>query len=180
MSTQSKTSIDIDFVDRLKSLPLFKHVGESNIHNLKFDYRQLSSVNDVNNQLNSTNWENFTLESRNRLTVYLIARRNKDYQAWNELTEAYKKELSYFEPLVNDFVEQSKIDKVFVHDFNWIFLALCMENHYSKLDSDIPILFQYFLPLYEAGHIPCGWQGAITEDHKGKPIDITKGILLVY
>lgn len=57
---------------------------------------------------------------------------------------------------------------------------MCMENHYQKIAPRLSIFFLDFLPLYKAGHIPCGWEGPVQEEYTGKPIDKTVGILLVY
>jgi hypothetical protein len=180
MSKPSLTSIDETFLQKLKSLPLFQHIGEDSVPETKFNQQRLNNVQEVNKQLQSIDWENFTLEARNRLTIYLHEKYPKEDSLWNTITNAYKSELLYFKPVVNKCMIINNLDEIFAHDFDWIFLAMCMENHYQRIAPRIPIFFQYFLPIYEAGHIPCGWNGRADEEYTGKPVDISNGILMVY
>ena len=174
------TSPDRNFIERLKAIRWFQRCEQSpdGLH-LKFSYRQIQDRAEVDENIKSLTWENFTLEASNRLTSYLHHNRNKEYQAWNTITDAYKKELPFFESQVQAFAETNGIACV-LDDFNCIVLGMCMENHYYKIAPHLPIFFQYLLPLYEKGHIPCGWQGEVEEEFTGKPVDLTKGIPLIY
>lgn len=167
-------------VDALKNAPLFTRCGQAETLDLKFSYAFLPTINAVNESLLAAEWESFTLEARNRLTSYLSLRRPREYQAWNAVTEQYKRELSTFDAAVQAFIGSSHLDPIFKHDFDWIILSMCMESHYQQLDTRIPILFQHLLPIYQAGHIPCGWRGEIQEDPSGKPMNLASGTLLIY
>lgn len=180
MSHQNLTALDEAFLQRLKNLPLFQHLGEDSIPETTFTQRRLTSSQEVNKHLQSITWGNFTLEARNRLTAYLAKKHPKEDALWNPLTKAYKAELLYFEPIVDGVISHHSMDKKFSHSFFWNILAMCMENHYQRIAPRLPPFFLDFLPLYEAGHIPCGWEGPVQEEYTGKPIDKSTGILLVY
>ncbi|UOQ55549.1 hypothetical protein [Hymenobacter cellulosivorans] len=180
MSKPDLTTPDQAFLQRLKDLPLFQHLGEYSIPETTFTQRRLPSSQEVNKHLHSITWENFTLEARNRLTMYLSKKHPKEDRLWNAITEAYKPELSYFKPTIEKYMREYHLDDAFAHDFDWNILGMCMENHYQKIAPRLPSFFLDFLPLYEAGHIPCGWEGPVQEEYTGKPIDKSAGILLVY
>lgn len=167
-------------VDTLKNAPLFTRCGQVDSLPVAFPYEFLTSVQKVNESLLAPDWENFTLEARNRLTTYLSKRKPREYNSWNEVTERYKRDLTTFDALVQELIGRQHIDPVFKHDFDWIVLAMCMEGHYYQVDAHLPVLFQQLLPVYEMGHIPCGWRGQITEDHTGKSMQLSSGTLLVY
>jgi hypothetical protein len=181
MQPASSLAIDHEFVGRLRQLPLFARGGQLITASLPFRYRQVQELRRVNELLASDAWESFTLEAQNRLTTFLSRRHAKHYQAWNEVALAYKQELQYLRPLAHRFAAASGLDAlIFESDCQWIFLGLCMENHFARLDAQTPVLFQHLLPLYQAGHLPCGWDGAISEDFTGRPVDLSAGTLLVF
>jgi hypothetical protein len=180
MGKTNLITLDEAFVQRLKELPLFQHLGEDSIPDTKFKQHRLTTILEVNKHLQTLAWENFTLEARNRLTTYLSNKYSKEDVRWNTITEAYKAELLHFEPIVENYTSRGHMDKSFSHSFFWNILAMCMENHYQKTAPRLPIFFLDFLPLYETGHVPCGWDGPVQEEYTGKPIDKSVGTLLVY
>lgn len=180
MSKLNLTAPDEGFLQKLRVLPLFQQLGKDSVPETKFTQQRLTDAEEANKELQATDWESFTLEARNRLTAYLSKKHPKEDTLWNPLTKAYKLELQYFKPIVEEYMSRHHMVKDFAHDFEWNILAMCMENHYQKIAPRIPIFFLDFLPLYEAGHIPCGWKGPVLEEYTGKPIDKSTGILLVY
>ncbi|OON69090.1 hypothetical protein B0919_10290 [Hymenobacter sp. CRA2] len=162
-------------------MPLFACCGQPLTLHLPFAYKMLQTPLAVNQALGAVVWENFTLEAQNRLTVFLHLKHNRQYQNWNTLVDAYKQELQFLPPLAQRFATANDLEPLpFAHDCQWIFLGLCMENHYSQLDARVPITFQRFLPLYEAGHVPCGWEGEAPEESGCRAMDFSAGTLLVY
>jgi hypothetical protein len=180
MSKLNLTAPDEAFLQKIKDLSLFQKLGEDSVPETKFTQQRLTDAEEANKHLQAINWGNFTLEARNRLTTYLSKKHPKEDILWNTITEVYKAELLYFKPIVEECMSRHYMAKDFVHDFEWNILAMCMENHYQKLVPRIPVFFLDFLPLYEAGHIPCGWKGPVLEEYTGKPIDKSTGILMVY
>jgi hypothetical protein len=169
-----------DFLDVIKTVKLFANCGKEVAIECIFPCKQLLSIAEVNRNITSVSWENFTLEARNQLVFYLRKYNVKEEKNWNEITLFYKKELKYFEPIVEAFIRNSQIDGIEQHDFNWIMLAMCMENYYFGINKNIPVLFRELLPTYLAGHIPCGWIGKGKVDTYTTPVNLSEGILLIY
>ena len=171
---------DHSFIAKLEGLPLFEHCGEITHLKLPFNYRQVFDKPLVNQELTSPNRSDFTLEARNRLTLYLHHNKREDYQPWNSIALAYKPFVLQLTPKSVQFAAANGIDPVLAHATDWNLLAMCMENHYQKTAPRIPVFFLNLLPIYEAGHTPCGWDGEVEEDLKGRPMDMSQGTLLIY
>ncbi|GAB3719411.1 hypothetical protein GCM10027592_62910 [Spirosoma flavus] len=74
----------------------------------------------------------------------------------------------------------NELDQAAVDTFNWNILALCMGSYYEKIDKKTPNLFKSFIPIYQAGHMPCGWLGPIETVNNTFAISIQNGVLLIY
>ncbi|GAB4018864.1 hypothetical protein [Spirosoma koreense] len=179
-------SIDPFILNQFKAISLFTECGKPfKGETPPFNFEQITDVETVNKNLISSNWENFMLEGKNVLNYYLQNFfRNKEQEKealrWNQIVDHYKEQLSDLENFTKGYLEASGLNKIMLHDINWIVLNMCMENHYRKLDPKIPILFLNMLPIYTAGHIPCGWQGDVKRKTDRKAMNISEGVLFIY
>ena len=177
---------DLTILEKIYGFKLFANCGTPfKGEQLPFYYKQLNSIEQVGLALNSPTWESFELEGLNTLRFYLNNfPRNKqqieEATLWNKIVVSYKEELPSLELQAKQFSERTEIDSTIVYSFRWMILLMCMENHFYKINPKIPTLFLNMLPIYEAGHITCGWQGLIERNADGKSIDISKGLLLIY
>jgi hypothetical protein len=101
----------------------------------------------------SLEWENYSLERRNSLTMYLHRHAKQRYQQWNELVDSVK---SVVVPLVHAKLAgmPRELDEVKA-TVNWDVLGACMELEFADVRE--PEFFVGLMSLYGAGHFPCGW-----------------------
>ncbi len=114
-------------------------------------------------------WDDATLEARNQLTLWLHLNARAEYQSWNERAGRIKTELlpSLWQAWAPHDARLAWPES-FKHSLEWNLLGAAMENEY--LETGHPaVFFLELLTIYEAGHVPCGWEGRWPE-----------GRLLVY
>jgi hypothetical protein len=172
--------VTYEIIDQLKEFKLFVNVGKNmNVEVPGFTQIQpLTDLSQVERSLKSLTWENFTLEARNCLTIHLHQKYRNQYQDWNKVTELYKAQLSQFDSAY--LLLPTQLQQIVRGCFQWEVLGMCMESYYQKLDKKLPKIFANFLPIYEAGHLPCGWLGTIPQTEQEFRMNLKKGILQVY
>ena len=109
---------------------------------------------DLGSSLASDAWEATTLEARNAITERLARLHPIKYQAWNELAGQAKTAL---QPLWQK-LPVALADNATLADLQWILHAYLMEAAYREVLLQ-PLFFDSLIQVYEAGHIPCGWDG---------------------
>ncbi len=104
-------------------------------------------------------WEDATLEAQNQLTMWLHLNARTDYQSWNERAIRLKADLLPRLSLAWAPHEARQAwPRSFKSSLEWNILGAAMENEY--LETGHPAhFFLELLTIYEAGHIPCGWEG---------------------
>lgn len=106
-------------------------------------------------RLNSTEWENTTLDAGNEITGLLAAKYPKEYQYWNALVREAKK---IIEHEVIPIVSLSTPPKTVMNNIRWDSINFLMEDAYkAKLSGRL--FFADLIVIYEAGHMPCSWEG---------------------
>jgi len=170
------------FLERVNSISWFSNCGNKfYIDNFPIKLSFVGSIDEMMKNISSHEWENFTLEARNRLTAFLHKNNCEDYaRKWNRIVDTQKNNLVTIENTAKKFANEKKLEKVFVSDVNWNVLGAAMESYYIKINENIPVFFKYLLEVYERGNIPCGWAGKEPENYGCMPIDISDGLLLVY
>lgn len=169
------------FFEKVNSINWFSNCGkEFSILDFPIKIQFLTSADEMQESISSQNWEDSTMEARNRLTVFLNKNNRNDYQDRNKITENKKSNLEQIKEIVEKFIEENKFDKIIVDDILWNILGAAMEDYYAAVNKKIPIFFKYILKIYSEGNIPCGLIGEIKEDFDGKQIDFSNCTLLVY
>ena len=108
--------------------------------------------------LSSCEWENATLEARNRLTVFLAKNHRTEYVEWNRLVRETKDRLKQILDLpLKRIVGRIGTPEVVANSVQWDLLGAVMEATYQEFSP--PIFFSHLLMVYESGHLPCGWSG---------------------
>jgi hypothetical protein len=98
----------------------------------------------------SEEWSGFTLEQRNRLTMFLHTHARERYRRWNDIVRAVKE-------AVNPLVER-KVAAVIgqlAGSARWDILGACMEWEYADVGE--PGFFTGLMQWYLGGRFPCGW-----------------------
>lgn len=109
---------------------------------------------ELGSSLTSDAWEATTLEARNAITARLARLHPSRYQAWNELAGQAKTALR---PIWQK-LPVALADDAALADLQWILHAYLMEAAYREALVP-PLFFDSLIQVYEAGHIPCGWDG---------------------
>lgn len=136
---------------RLAQIKWFHHAGQAVTLP---DVRQIMTIDDFAASIDSQQWEDTTLEARNDITGRL-ASKFPQLQSWNTIAHQFKPELDRLLENMPPFNSGSRSLKA---DLQWNLLSYLMEDHYKdKLKR--PLFFERLICIYEAGHIPCGWDG---------------------
>lgn len=123
-------------------------------------------------------WSSVQLQIKNRIAREVRLRNYERAQEWNGIAAELRKAIAVvamnaIEPIAAKF----KLKADFRGSVSWDMLMICMETEYSDL---LPALFfvPRLLPVYEAGHFPCGWEGPkLNEGWEG---DLPNVRLIVY
>ncbi|KAF2334674.1 hypothetical protein [Flavobacterium ginsenosidimutans] len=169
------------FFEKINNIEWFSNCGkEFSIADFPIKIKFMKSFDEMQKNIISQNWEDLTMEARNRLTVFLHKNNRNDYQDWNRITEINKSNLKQIETTAKFFVEKNNLDKSIIDDVLWNVLGAAMEDHYILINKRIPIFFNYLLEIYSQGNIPCGLIGEVKEDFDGNSIDFSDFTILVY
>jgi hypothetical protein len=152
--------LSTDAIERVESIDWFSAVGaavevdgarELSVH-------RISSIAEANDQLSSGARESATADAAARLTAWLHEHCPSDYQVWNELARAAKEVIGRTAlPAARAFATSHSFDGVIVDCVAWDLLNAVMEASYAQCRP--PVFFVDMLTVYEAGHLPCGWDG---------------------
>lgn len=138
----------------------FVHCGEHVALDLSMKTKQTGSWSQAMESCKAAEWENAQLEAQNQLTLWLHLNDRASYRRWNDIVDAHKNAI--LKPLTEEvlvpFQAKHDLDFVLVHGVQWDILGALMENSYLR-SGNSAFFFLELLTVYEAGHIPCGWQG---------------------
>jgi hypothetical protein len=124
---------------------------------LPFPAVWLSSWDEVKARMAATSWENAKLEAQNELTLWLHNNAHDEYQSWNERSTRVKAGLvAELEPVWKR--RQEEVGLQLVSGLRWIVMGMAMELDYLSFGHPARF-FLNLLPVFEAGHLPCGWKG---------------------
>ncbi len=156
--------IDNRTMDRIKTIHWFKNCGNENndlFKSLSVPTLFVRSWDEALVNIESIEWENFTLEEKNRLTEFLSSKFQREYGFWNKLTDHYKIFLS---EEVEPIIQNSKYcNDELMKNVRWDLLGALMQGSYKGLYKKTR-LYMELLQIYEFGHIPCGVQGELPNE----------------
>lgn len=115
------------------------------------------SLNEAENYLSASEWENATLEEANEISAFLAKRHPALFQEWNDVAKDAK--LFFLNEIKSKIIHLNGFDNVLLLQcIEWDVIHYLIEDFYSeKLKS--PLFFHRLISIYEAGHFPCGWFG---------------------
>ena len=88
-----------ELLEKLKNTEFFKAVGQTLPEILQSTVIKVSSWKKALKYCSSIEWDNYTLEQTNNLTMYLGTHAHDRYQNWNDLVREVKK---IAEPLIQE------------------------------------------------------------------------------
>jgi hypothetical protein len=154
---------------RLREVQWLSRVGIPTPLVLPFSYRFVSDVVTAADAIAQPDWEDWTLERGNDTTSFLSKRFPSRDASWNLVVRTAKEFMqSELEPrLLPALSSALPGSKAAVDAVRWDVVSALMEAAYA--DCHPPLFFTHLIAVYEAGHLPVGW------DASSEP-----GTLLVY
>jgi len=155
--------------DRLRAVPWFSHVGHPAALMLPFLCRFVGDASVAKEAIKQPEWEDWTLERRNDLTSFLHARFPNRHDDWNQIAKGVRGfiEEELVPPISSILAEALPDAAVALDAVRWDLAGALMEAAYA--DCRPPQFFTHLVAVYEAGHLPVGWDA-----------DSGGGTLLVY
>ncbi len=148
----------VQLCDRLRIVPWFSSVGGLAALTLPFPYRLVGSASAAKEAIEQPEWEGWTLDRGNDATSYLHARyRNRYAGQWNKIVRIAKAFLlEGVEPrLLPALASALPSSTIAVNLVRWDLVSALMEAAYA--DCRPPQFFTHVVAVYEAGHLPVGW-----------------------
>lgn len=146
---------------RLAGVPWFSAVGASSelVDTRGGLLRRAESLREAAALVSSAEWEAMTADAGARLTGSLHQRCIDDFQQWNEIPVQVKGLLGgTVAPAARHAAVAWGIELVLVDCASWDVLNAVMEETFAPCEP--PQFFSELLAIYEAGHLPCYWDGA--------------------
>ena len=146
-----------DFAD-LEKIDWFSNCGNELEFTSRHHLERIGSLIESVNSCNSVEWENFQLEKRNNLTLFLERTQKNESAEWNNSTGGIKNYLKdgIFKT-VQDKLNQSDLPESIFASVEWDILSYCQEIAYKKYN--IPTFYAHLISIYKNGHLPCGYKG---------------------
>ncbi|WP_409308726.1 hypothetical protein [Pectobacterium sp. B1J-3] len=140
-------------VDRLLQINWFSHVGDvvqqPDVRAVKNEYDFIKIINNIK-------WENTSLAAGNEMTGFLAKKFPNEYHYWNTLVRESKVILD--SEIIPAMPEDVIANNIILNNVKWDLVNYLMESTY-KDKLKCPLFFDSLICVYEAGHIPCGWEG---------------------
>lgn len=147
-------NINSNSLERLMKINWFCHAGQDLFFG---DFVVLKDRASFLKSIGSIEWENATLEARNKMAEYLYENFQREYQNWKPLAKKIR------EVLENEIVPHMPIEftlnKVIIDSVKWDIMHYLVECFYKEKLKNKDFLFNSLIDIYERGHIPCGWEG---------------------
>lgn len=165
--------LDVEVYQRIQLFPWFAHCGEPGVVDMGVATQPILDIATAMSSLQSILWCDAKTHAQGELTAYLAG---QDYAAygehWNTLakqSEAFDESLAIqvTDALVTHGLEKDVAPLILV-DVGRAALEISFRRKFRKA----PVFFEQLLKVYEAGRLPCGWDGEIDDWPNGK--------LLVY
>lgn len=145
-------------VARLRAVPWFSRVGRpDDLPSLPLPCRIIDNAPEAREAIEQPDWEDWTLERRNDLTSFLHARFRTRYDDWNRIAKPAGRFIDGdLVPRLSPTLARALPDTTVALDaVRWDLSGALMEAAYA--DCRPPRFFTHLVAIYEAGHLPVGW-----------------------
>jgi hypothetical protein len=154
-------SLPHELLEKLGTIEWFSRVDRDDAgveRSFGIPARRAPSAAEARESLASPEWEGVTADAAGRLTSWLHDRCMEEFRRWNQLVEEAKGVMEVgVLPGARAFAVTSNIGDLLVDCVAWDVLHGIMELTYAQCGP--PTFFDHLLHVYEAGHLPCGWEG---------------------
>lgn len=170
-----------DLFDNLRSISWFSQCGKS-----ANQWETARSWPTACKLLADARWQNFTLELINRYREILwskipISEIRSFEDAWNDRADVVDNQIDAF--CVEELWSRLPFEDAKSFNLTVRKELRCMAMEADNSEILPPVFFQpLLLPVYKAGHLPCGWSGvAMPQNWRGNSLaDLPSGRLIVF
>jgi len=137
----------------------FSHCGKEVAFSAKPQLESIKSLAKAVAACDWMAWENFRLDKQHELTSFLSRTKPNEANEWNTMTGGIKKYLEHgIFPTIRERLRQRNLPESIFASVAWDILSYYQEIAYKKYN--IPTFYAHLLPIYQNGHLPCGYRGA--------------------
>ena len=149
-----------DFIERIYSCNWIGNCGTYEYSSFRFNVQVMPSANKAIKSIQSLDWGNTCLETRNEFTFFLHINHNEEYRKlWNVMTaDIRQNHLPCITEKIRMNIKKVNLTEAVINDIEFNVITLFMLNFYSDFGYDDPFWKQMF-EIYMAGYLPCGWTG---------------------
>jgi hypothetical protein len=164
-------------LEEIRELQLFSRFGEP----CPLGLPQVRSWSEALRSCATLKWESVTLMSNNRSAGHMHELDWHRAQTWNPTCEVVRPQVDAIaDEAVRRVATTRRVIDAFRNCVRWDLQAMVLEMEFADI---LPPVFHFprLLPIYRAGHFPCGWTGPKLDTYwssSRKPMP--HGDILVY
>jgi hypothetical protein len=164
-------------ISELGELDLFRRLGSQS----SLPHKSVPSWEKALESCNSRKWSALQLMIQNRIAGRVNELNWDRYQEWNPVATELRREAHRIRDVaVNHLSSARRITKDFEGSLSWDIIHILLEQEFEDVVAPlfyIPVL----LPIYQAGHFPCGWTGPTLDTYWSSSREpIPPGEVLIY
>lgn len=151
----------------LRAVPWFTAIGRPEVPSLTLPVERVDTWADAERSFRKRSWEDAIQEAQGDLTGHLSVHASARYMEWFTIGPAIK---SIVTPIVNEQIERitAGVDvETLGMLMRWTVFQAMMRWEYDDCRPELPRFFIDLWTVYRAGHLPCGWIGAINDWPRG-------------
>ena len=154
-----------DIYPALERVPWLSTMGQEPYPQFEFLVTYVPSLEAASGSLHSETWADARTEAQGDLTGYLSKHHYDSYGGhWNNLAKQssalVEKSVSMqLAAALRQVGLPAEMHQVILVDVN----RAALEISYRRRFPSVPFFFERLLRLYEAGRLPCGWNGSLSE-----------------
>lgn len=171
-SDKNFTTFAQDIYPALELVPWLSTIGQEPYPQFEFPVTYVESLEVALESFNSESWADVKTEAQGDLTGYLSKHHHDSYGGyWNSLARQSRAllEQAVFLKLTATLERvglSTEMYQVILVDLN----RAALEISYRRKFPAAPFFFERLLRVYEAGRLPCGWNGSLSEWPAGNVI----------
>ena len=154
-----------DIYTTLERIPWLSSLGKQGATALDFEIKVVTDRQTAESLFHSDDWTDAKTEAQGDLTGYLAKYHYSSYGGfWNNLAKESRGlvekavSLKLTEAIMADLLPSGMLQPILV-DINRAALEIAYRRRFPKA----PVFFERLLKVYEAGHLPCGWDGKMSD-----------------
>lgn len=154
--------LDETIYDVLSGVEWFGACGNELAPTLPFRTHRLHDRAEAITNACSSNWKDIGTAAQGELTGFLAKHHYDSYGGhWNRLAQESRERVMHeIMPSVNSALEKLRaiaLSDIVLLDLN----RIALQSAYAKRFRRVPDFYRRLLAVYERGHLPCGWVGAL-------------------